>query len=225
MLFSSMRTVTELPGCLFSLASENLKPSVEKINLLDEPDDQVLRVLDEVIHMKSSSNEECRSSIVKLGETYVFPISSTSNSIADSSRVSTEMILQGNRNSGSSTGSSYEVVDASTQVSRSSSTSESAVESAHPNESGDTKSWWENAAQKKQPNEEREERKKAALNQSPNDMIEILRRSVIEGNVKAQESVKEFYQPTPEEINNIRKGSMYFARVSCCRCRSRLQVV
>lgn len=46
------------------------------------------------------------------------------------------------------------------------------------------------------------------------NIITIIQKAVKEANLRAQESIKEFYQPTAEELIQIRRGSRYIARRS-----------
>lgn len=184
-------------------------------SFIDLNENQILSVLDEVIEMKANSSDSSESrklSVVKLGETRVFPI---------------ESATQYSSGSASASGSSYEVIDAATQMSRSLSSDTSSTKSPHPDESGDLRDSftkeWRKVVRKRPENSTTSSKQKVIVNQSPQDMIDILKRVVKEGNVKAQESVKEFYQPTEEELMTIRKGSQHFSKVTSHNIKQQLQ--
>lgn len=174
-------------------------------SFIDLHENQILSVLDEVIEMKantSDSSESRKLSVVKLGETRVFPI---------------ESATQYSIGSCSASGSSYEVIDAATQISTSLSSDNASTKSPHPDESGDLRdsftTEWKKVVRKRPEDNITPSKHKVMVNQSPQDMIDILKKVVKEGTVKAQESVKEFYQPTKEELMSIRKGSQHFSKV------------
>lgn len=204
-----------------------MKENKKNLNLGEQQDDdEILKVLNEVIEMKAnssvndSSEEVAKSTAVKLGGTLIYPFHKygsclTEDSVRTLLDCATQYSLQSLHNS--SSGSSYEVLDAFTQTSEiSRSTDSSSTISIHTDGVGEL------IASSSEQSEKfiagiHSESNKNITNQSPQDMIDILKKVVKEGNIKAQESVKEFYQPTPEEISNIRKGSMYFSKVGKSR--------
>lgn len=199
-------------GVLSNFPADDQKP---------EQTDEVLCVLDEVMYMRANSTDtdngaqRRRSSIVKMGETYVFSIEEPTNkstTCSDTEKraipVKTHDCICSKPNSSDS---SYEVIDNATQMSTKS-TSSSTTDYLPPSE-GDmrgtfSKEWTDILKPSTMKG------KTIPKEHQSQDMIETLKRAVKEGNVKAQESVKEFYQPTPEELNRIRKESVFFHKVS-----------
>lgn len=167
----------------------------------------MISVLEKIIEMKMTSDDESYKSQSVDG--FITP-TTVSTKVKDEPvkglrETSTQYSLQSNF-------SSYEVIDASMQVSSSSTTSDDG--------SGDmynfSMEWKEVVCRDTEGTNSNDTvtKEKAVSSQSPQDMIEILKKAVKEGNVKAQESVQEFFQPTLEDLQTIRRGSLYFTKVS-----------
>lgn len=156
------------------------------------------------------------SSVIVLGGTHLVPIMPIGEDLKEYRVTSTQYSLQ--------SASSYEVIDASTQVSGNNlqSTDDSTTTTTTTSEdrgSGDVERFskeWKAVVFRNSKTAQSDSfvsKKKVASNQSPQDMIEILKKSVKEGNIKAQESVKDFFHPTPEDLQRIRKKSQNFRKV------------